>query len=366
MYPIVSLLLFISLLQAPQNDELSRIITAQQQQDFVGIWVREFHHGDTTLAVERRIWHRHPDQSRIEFIAPEKLRGSVLFIDGESVRFAGNRHVRHFARTARGEAPTFAEALRNATELDWIRSNYTIETGRSEMLLNRPATPLRFLPKNPHRGCLEIWADRDTGILLRTRRFDRHNNWVSTSFFREINFVAVDSATAAIPDSLKTPERNRIEVDSFTDLGTFIASAKEAFLHPRELPAGFHFREAKTIHREGKKYYHFLYGDGLTTISLFQNSGSDQSQARNRKNGWKIGDETLTLVRGEQAGITYSLIGEIAEEELQAMVASLVLVQKGQSFAGGTFSWWWLFIGGMVILLVWAWWRTRSLARRQR
>ncbi|MDZ7345142.1 MAG: hypothetical protein ONA90_11585 [candidate division KSB1 bacterium] len=364
MSPIVSLIFFISLLPAPQSDELSRIIAAQRQQDFIGIWVREFQHGDTTLSVERRIWHRHPDQSRIEFLAPEKLRGSALFIAGESVRLAGNRHVRHFGRTARGEAPTFAEALRNAIELDWIRSNYTIETGSGDLLLNRPTLHLRFVPKNPHRGRLEIWADRDTGILLRTRRFDRRNNWLSTSFFREISFIAVDSAAVAIPDSLKAPEQNRVEVDSFADLGAFIASVSEAFLHPRELPAGFHFRQAKTIHRDGKKYHHFLYGDGLMTVSLFQNRGADKPHLRHDKNGRKIAAETLTLIRGEKAGITYSLIGEIAEEELQAMAASLVVVHKGQSFAGSAFSWWWLFIAGIVILLAWGWWRTRSSARR--
>lgn len=353
---------------APQNDDLSRIITAQRQQDFAGIWVREFRHADTTLAVVRHIWHRHPDQARIEFLEPEKLRGSVLFIDGETVRFSGNRHVGHFTRSERGEAPMFFEALRHAAELDWLHENYQIRVEPGETLLGRPTEHFRLIPKNSHRGRLEIWPDRATGILLRTQRFDRFDNLVSTSFFREIEFAPVDSAIVSLPDSLKRAEPNQVEVDNFTDLGAFIAGATDALLLPREPPAGFHFRQVKAIHREGKTYYHFQYSDGLTTISLFQHRGAADGRARDRKstNGRKTAGEALSLVRGERAGMTYSVIGEVATEELQAMAAGLVLVRKDQSFADRAFSWLWLLIGGMVILLVWGWWRTRSLARSRR
>ncbi len=351
---------------APQNDDLSRIIAAQRQQDFAGIWVREFRHDDTTLAVVRHIWHRHPDQARIEFLAPEKLQGAVLFIDGESVRFAGNRHVRRFARTERGEAPMFFEALRHAAELDWLRENYQIRVEPGETLLGRPTEHFRFIPKNRDRGRLEIWPDRATGILLRTQRFDRIDNLVSTSFFREIEFAPVDSAVVALPDSLKRTEPNQVEVDNFTDLDAFIAGATDALLLPREPPAGFHFRQVKAIHREGKTYYHFQYSDGLTTLSLFEFSGAHDHQERDPKSkrDRKPEGEALSLVRGEEAGVAYSLLGEVAMEELEKMAASLVLVRKEQTLADLMRSWNWLIIGGTVLLVgLWFWSRRQRSAK---
>jgi negative regulator of sigma E activity len=351
---------------APQGDDLSRIIAAQRQQDFAGIWVREFRHDDTTLTVVRHIWHRHPDQARIEFLAPEKLQGAVLFIDGESVRFAGNRHVGRFARTERGESPMFFEALRHAAELDWLRENYQIRVEPGETLLGRPTEHLRFIPKNSPRGRLEIWPDRATGILLRTQRFDRFDNLVSTSFFREIEFAPVDSAIVALPDSLKRVEPNQVEVDNFTDLSAFIAGASDALLLPREPPAGFHFRQVKAIHRKGKIYYHFQYSDGLTTLSLFEFSGAHNHRERDQKSkrDRKPNSEALSLVRGEEAGVAYSLLGEVAGEELEKMAASLVLVRKDQ--AGTDFVQsrnWLIIIGAMLLLGVWLWSRRQRSAK---
>jgi negative regulator of sigma E activity len=355
-------LLFFS---APRGDDLSRIMAAQRQQDFTGIWVREFRHADTTLVVVRRIWHRHFDQARIEFIEPDKLRGSTLFIDGESVHFIGNRHVRHFARSGRGESPTFFEALRNAAEMDWIRENYAIAAGAGDTLLGRPAEHLRLVPKHPHRGRLEIWPDRETGILLHTQRYDQHGNLMSISYFREIEFAAVDSASVTPPDSFKMAAPNQVDVDNFTDLGAFIASAAEALLLPRELPAGFHFHRVKTIHRGEKKYYHFQYSDGLTTLSFFQHPSAQNHRDRNHasKAGRKRGDDALTLVSGEQAGIAYSVMGEVAQEELQAMAASLVLVRKDQSATASTARWIGLIAVAVGISGFLWWWRSQRLGK---
>jgi negative regulator of sigma E activity len=354
------------LFSAPQNDDLSRIIAAQRQQDFAGIWVREFRHADTTLTVVRHIWHRHPDQARIEFLEPEKLQGAVLFINGESVRFAGNRHVGRFARTERGESPMFFEALRHAAEVDWLRGNYRIRVEPGEPLLGRATEHLRFIPKNPHRGRLEIWPDRATGILLRTRRFDRFDNLISTSYFREIEFAPVDSAVVALPDSLKRAAPNQVEVDNFTDLGAFIAGATDALLLPRDPPAGFHFRQVKAIHRKGKTYYHFQYSDGLTTLSLFEFSGSHDHRERGPKSkrDRRPNNEALSLVRGEKAGVAYSLLGEVAAEELEKMAATLVLVRKDQAAADFAKSRNWLIIiGTMVLLGIWVWSRRRRSAK---
>jgi negative regulator of sigma E activity len=331
--------------------------------------VREFRHADTTLTLVRHIWHRHSDQARIEFLAPEKLQGAVLFIDGESVRFAGNRHVGRFARTERGESPMFFEALRHAAELDWLRENYHIRVEPGETLLGRPTEHFRFIPKNPHRGRLEIWPDLATGILLRTQRFDRFDNLVSTSFFHEIEFARVDSAIVAVPDSLKRTEPNQVEVDNFTDLSAFIAGASDALLLPREPPAGFHFRQVKAIYREGKIYYHFQYSDGLNTLSLFEFSGAHNHHERDQKSKreGRPANEALSLVRGEEAGVTYSLLGEVATEELETMAASLVLVRQDQAPADFIKSWNWLIIGGTFLLVgLWLWSRRRSSAKTGR
>jgi negative regulator of sigma E activity len=364
--PIVNLAFLILLLPAPQSDDLSRIITAQRQQDFTGMWVREFRHDDTTLAVVRHIRHRHPDQARIEFFEPEKLRGAILFIDGESVRFAGNRHVGHFARTERGEAPMFFEALRHAAELDWMRENYQIRVEPGETLLGRPTEHFLFIPQNPHRGRLEIWPDRATGVLLRTRRFDRLGKPVSTSFFRAIEFSPVDSTMVAPPDSLQSAAPNKVEVDNFTDLGAFIVGAADALLLPRELPAGFHFRQVKTIHRENKTYYHFQYSDGLTTLSLFEFSGShnDERHEQKPKSGGKPENEALSIVRHERAGIAYSLLGEVAPEELEKMAASLIVVKKDSGAADSPSAWNWLMLIGTISLFgFWLWSRGRRSAK---
>jgi negative regulator of sigma E activity len=235
-----------------------------------------------------------------------------------------------------------------------------------ETLLGRPTEHLRFIPKNSPRGRLEIWPDRATGILLRTQRFDRFDNLVSTSFFREIEFAPVDSAIVALPDSLKRVEPNQVEVDNFTDLSAFIAGASDALLLPREPPAGFHFRQVKAIHRKGKIYYHFQYSDGLTTLSLFEFSGAHNHRERDQKSkrDRKPNSEALSLVRGEEAGVAYSLLGEVAGEELEKMAASLVLVRKDQ--AGTDFVQsrnWLIIIGAMLLLGVWLWSRRQRSAK---
>jgi negative regulator of sigma E activity len=245
----------------------------------------------------------------------------------------------------------FFEALRHAAELDWLRENYHIQVEPGETLLSRPTEHFRFIPKNPHRGRLEIWPDRATGILLRTQRFDRFDNLVSTSFFRKIEFAPVDSAVVALPDSLKRAEPNQVEVDNFTD---------------REPPAGFHFRQVKAIHRKGKTYYHFQYSDGLTTLSLFEFSGAHDDQEHDLKSpkGRRPNSEALSLVRGEQAGVAYSLLGEVAAEELEKMAASLVLVRKDQTVIDVAKPRNWLIIIGTLVLLgVWLWSRQRRSAK---
>ena len=367
MLQILSLVLMVATTTQPPGDDLSRIINAQAQHDFVGTWVREFRHADTTVVVVRRIWHRHPDQTRIEFLEPEELRNSTLFIRGEMMRFIGNRHRRHFVRTGRMEAPMFVELFRNMRELDWVRENYDIIARKGEVLLGRDTDHLSFVAKHAHRGRLEVWADRQTGILLRNRRFDRKGELVSTSWFREIEYLAVDSATVAIPESLAVHERNRIAIDEFTDLGTFITRATDSVLLPRELPAGFHFRQVKTIHRRGKTYFHLQYSDGLTAVSLFERRREHARKGRQRKAGHalKSRGEGLAIVEGEMEGIAFDLIGDIAPEELETMAAGMVLVKKEELANRSIPTWLWATVIALVFLSI-LWWLSRRQLRKTR
>jgi hypothetical protein len=77
------------------------------------------------------------------------------------------------------------------------------------------------------------------------------------------------------------------------------------------------------------------------------------------------GNVATAFVNGEQAGISYSLIGEVATEELQAMAANLVLVRKDQVLSMKSISWLWPLTAGVGVVLVlwWLQWRRQRLVK---
>jgi len=243
--------------------------------------------GESARLVDVRQW---PDGRRVETlrdaadaVAPAGAAGAAPSRSSSTSRTVG---------ASRG-APERALALR---ALDVLATSYRLQVGGRAWVAGRAATTVTVL-----RGeavAARLWVDDRTGLLLRQEVNDAAGNVRRMFAFIEIRPGAPGGTAAGAPSSVPVADRR------IPDAGPSRAHAVTgAFVHaqrvpqaaasgwqraasdsqrrgwcasvecPAALPAGFRLLDVRRGTASGAPVVQLVYGDGLSSISVFQQSG---------------------------------------------------------------------------------------------
>jgi outer membrane lipoprotein-sorting protein len=322
-------------------DEIASMMEAKQESivDFSATMVTTSSYSGDDMTMQARMVTIPPDKSRVEYIEPSELAGTVTVTNGSTMWTydpAKNQVTKMALPEDMPSEMDYTQIVRdlldeNDISLEGIedvggRSTYVIEaTPKNES--NR-----EFISKT------RVWVDRENWMLLGIEMYDADGNPMVNVEYRDITF------NTGVLDSefiFEIPEGAEVVETSLEDMMPKEMTLEEARANltfdlktPAHLPEGYEFDHAIVIGGE-QEVVVLQYTNGDVRLHLSEWIGDDAEQS-----GMTMGEPEMVSINGTDGeftsmfgmntlrwsadGIDYSLSGAIEKDELVKVAESLV------------------------------------------
>ncbi|MFA5170135.1 MAG: MucB/RseB C-terminal domain-containing protein [Sulfuriferula sp.] len=142
-----------------------------------------------------------------------------------------------------------------------ISENYTIKSLGTSTIASRNSIGLSLIPNDGYRYAYQLWADAESGLLLKFVKLDSKLRNAG-----EFTFSQVDIGQA--------PERSQFQA-GYINKKTIVLPSKEIETKSnwriRKLPSGYFLIRENIRELPGKQHnvIHQIYSDGLSIVSIF-------------------------------------------------------------------------------------------------
>jgi sigma-E factor negative regulatory protein RseB len=282
-------------------DWLNRAADAAKQLNYSGVYV--YHHGEHVEVL--RVLHRTDakgEQEKIEVLdgTPRqflRINNDVYchLPDGRHVRLERNAPRRFFPALL----PTQPAGL-----LDY----YDARLGGSERVAGRPCQVVTLEPRDGYRYAFDLWLDKATGLLLKSRIVNSNGGVVSMFVFSEVQIG-------------KAPDQQVFRNDMTGKLLLQASSGKPSaaawIVAP---PPGFERVQEAVRSLPGKKapVTHLVFSDGLSVLSMFVEPHDPQAQSLRGLSA----EGAIGVYARQVDGYSVTTLGE---------VPSMALIETGNS-----------------------------------
>ncbi len=190
---------------------------------------------------------------------------------------------------------------------------YSMQLGNVERITGRPAQLVIINPVDQYRYGYHLWADKDTGLLLKADLVDSKGDVLEQFMFTQI------SIGKKIPASALAPGMSDKDMVWYRENDTAREASEKAGWEATSLPKGFRLSMHVKRHMPMRKQpvEHLVYTDGLAAVSVFiekQDRGAKPFMLGPRRMGAlhamgvRVDDYQITAV-GEVPAQTVALIG---------------------------------------------------------
>jgi sigma-E factor negative regulatory protein RseB len=239
---------------------LEKIAAAARQLNYVGIFV--YQHGDRF----ERSRIAHYTDGNGEFEKLETLDGprrEVIRNNDEVLCFYPDaKIVRSEKRVARRTFPALLpERLRSLTEF------YRVRKGEPERIAGYDSQALILEPKDGLRYGHQLWADTDSGLLLKARMLNEQKAVVEQFTFTQLTIGSGVSRDMVAPSF--NPRMPEWRIDQFAQ--SMLSSGTNSGWVVKQFPAGFRkiLEMQRTKQGSSVPITHLVYSDGLAAVSIF-------------------------------------------------------------------------------------------------
>lgn len=204
--------------------------------------------------------------------------------------------------------------------LEHLVQHYKVRMGSRGRIADREAQQIMVVPRDEFRYGYDLWADQETGLLLRAALLDGTHSPIEQYLFTEVEIGADIS-----PNELE-PVTPKADLVWYGDAKPGRISGSDAAEMPagnwviEDVPEGFMLtRKIKRLSpMRSKMVEHYVYSDGLAAVSVFVEKIQELSRARlgglNNMGaahafGREINGHQITVV-GEVPSQTVDLIGK--------------------------------------------------------
>ncbi|BAU48224.1 sigma E regulatory protein, MucB/RseB [Sulfurifustis variabilis] len=165
--------------------------------------------------------------------------------------------VEHRRANGQGFPAILPERLRDLEE------NYVLELGRGARVTGRPVQGLVIRPRDDFRYGYQLWADRETGLLLKADVINDKGKILEQFMFTQI------AIGGDIPASAIAPQTKDAGMVWYRD-AVSQPSAAPAW-RATKLPPGFKLRSSvmRKMPMRDDAVQQLVYSDGLATVSVF-------------------------------------------------------------------------------------------------
>lgn len=214
-------------------------------------------------------------------------------------------------------------AERVLTQLDRLQTKYDAALGETAELDTGPALPVRLTEHATGQLREVLYLDDHTGLVVRRETYDRAGAPV-----RVVAYTSMEVGAGVIA----MPAGDGLEVEDHEVTAGHVATLRAAgFVVPDRLPHGYELVAALEVPGARVPTLHLVYGDGLYSVSLFQQQGTmrrtsvDGAVALDAAGGtlWRWpGSEPRRIVWGG-GGLTFTLLADAPTDELIEVAAGL-------------------------------------------
>lgn len=276
-------------------------------------------------ASQVRVYHAAPDRTRLEYPAAGTQPARIVVITGRAaVEFIPARN-----EIIRRPAPAADEEGLTRGVLPRILENYDVLFDGAEEVAGRPTRIIDVRGRLPGRPRLRIWVDDGTRLILRFERYGPGGALREASAFLSIEVnppLSADLFTLAPPPGVRVqtrPPGGRLTLEQIAQRVGFTPRL------PGYLPAGYRRAGSRVTTIRGTLAAVFAFSDGVSTLTLFESRGPQGSPRGGRPvrigaaDGTMIPRGVATLLHWNAGGISFTLVGDLPQDELIRVGASV-------------------------------------------
>ena len=205
--------------------------------------------------------------------------------------------------------------------LDHLSDNYDLRLGRKSRIAERPAQQILISPLDEYRYGYVLWADQETGLLLKAALVTRENVPIEQYMFTEVEIgglIAVDDlAPNTAKEMLKwyAAEGNTQEPGYATLVkpGWEIGNVPEGFRISQQLKRMSPIRN--------RMMEHYVYSDGLAAVSVFIEKNDDSNTWPQVDGVNRIG--AIHAFGRTQDGYNITVVGEVPPQTVDMIGMSV-------------------------------------------
>jgi len=201
--------------------------------------------------------------------------------------------------------------------LGQLTHGYELESGRRDRIAERVAQQVIIKPRDEFRYGYRLWADVETGLLLKADLLDSDDVPIEQYMFTQ---VSIGSPIAAERLRSRTPKET-LKWHSDGDR-PLVESAGEASWAVADAPPGYRQTSSLTRLLPMKKVpvEHLVYSDGMSTVSIFiekKGGDSDTMEGLSRMGAVHAYGRVID-------GYQVTVVGEVPAATVEKMGMSLV------------------------------------------
>lgn len=289
------------------HDWLMKINRAARDLEYVGIFVYQH---DTQLEA-MQIFHKTENGSSRERLVSLNGAPREIIRDANEVRCYWPDKNSVMVEYRKAEKKGFPSIL--PERLQDLDEYYVLKLGDTERITGRMAQLMIVKPTDQYRYGYRLWADVDTGLLLKADLLDAQDTVLEQFMFTQV------SIGAKIPAAALAPGMTGKSMTWYREEGDTRQVTEKPGWSAAQLPKGFKLSAHMTRRLPMRKQpvEHLVYTDGLATVSVFvekQEKGAKPFMRGVSRMGAvhamsaQVDDYQITTV-GEVPAATVSLIG---------------------------------------------------------
>ncbi len=283
----------------------------------------------TVQASQVRVYHQAPDQTRLEYLAAGNQPERIVVIAGR----AETDFIPSTNQFVRRQAPAADEEGLTRQVLPQILENYDVRFEGAETVAGRPTRIIDVRSKFPGRPHLRIWVDTQSRLILRFERYGPAGALREASAFLSIQLnpaLSPDLFTVTPPPGAQVQTRppggpggGRLTMEQIAQRVGFFPQM------PAYLPAGYRLAGSRVSNIRGAPTAAFAFTDGISTLTLFESRGAIAPPVSGRKvrvgssEGTVVPRGVATLLHWNSGGISFTLVGDVSQDELVRVGASV-------------------------------------------
>lgn len=203
--------------------------------------------------------------------------------------------------------------------------SYKLKLGKTGRIAGQPVRNLEVIPHDNYRYGYSLWLEQHSALLLKWQLLDSEGKPLAQLMFTDIRM-----GSEVDPDELKS----RSPLQQFKTVESRLPAGR-SFLRepprwrPTRLPPGFELTDHRLYRPPGDEardvsiYEHLVYSDGLAAVSVYVESGDDDTTKR--EGGLRRLGTTHTFCRTLD-GALITVVGDVPEATVRLIGDTMVPV----------------------------------------